>query len=154
MKILFITYQYSIFYINLTLCVPASAGIYLFIHLETGPLSIKERLKKVDWFGVVVLTGSLISLLFGITSGGVIHAWNSGAVIASILVGVFGIVVFLFYEHVIAQEPMIPLRIFASRTAAAGFIASFSLGFDLWAMQYYLIQYVSQPFTLSSKTNH
>ncbi|EPE33260.1 MFS general substrate transporter [Glarea lozoyensis ATCC 20868] len=130
-----------IFYINLPLCVPAIAGIYFFIHLETGPLSVLEKLKRVDWVGVVVLTGSLISLLYGITSGGVIHPWDSGRVIASIVIAAFGLTVFLFYEHKYAKEPMIPLRIFASRTAAAAFVASFSLGFDLWAMQYYLIQY-------------
>jgi hypothetical protein len=70
--------------------------------------------------------------------------WDSGAVISSILIGTLGIVTFVFYEHRWAQQPMIPLHIFASRTAAAGFVQSFSLGFDLWVMQYYLIQYVSQ----------
>jgi hypothetical protein len=138
-----LTHKTRIFYINLPLCVPAIAGIYFFINLETGPLSILEKLKRVDWVGVVVLTGSLIALLYGITSGGVIHSWDSGAVIASIVIASFGLVLFLFYEHKYAKEPMIPLRIFASRTAAAAFVASFSLGFDLWAMQYYLIQYVS-----------
>lgn len=38
---------------------------------------------------------------------------------------------------------MIPLRIFASRTAGVSYVSSFCLEFVLWATQYYLIQYVS-----------
>ena len=132
----------SIFYINLPLCVPALAGIYFFIHLESEALSVKDRLKRVDWTGIFILTGSLISLLYGITSGGVLHSWGSAAVIASTAIGLCGTAVFLIYESRFAREPMIPLRIFSNRTASAAYVSSFVLGFVLWAMQYYLILYV------------
>lgn len=132
-----------IFYINLPLGIPALAGIYFFINLESEPLSVKERLLRVDWTGIVILTGSLISLLYGVTSGGVLHPWKSAQVIVSIVVGAFGVTVFLFYEGKYAKEPMIPLRILVNRTAAAAYVSSFILGFVLWAMQYYLILYVS-----------
>lgn len=101
---------------------------------------------RVDWIGSILLTTSLISLLFGVTSGGVLHSWNSASVITPIIAGVLGTAGFLFYEGKYAVEPMIPLRIFASRTAGAGFLSSFMLGFVLWAMQYYLILYVSKYF--------
>jgi len=132
-----------IFYINLPLCVPSIAGIYFFINLESEPGSTKERLQRVDWVGIVLSTASLISLLFGITSGGVLHPWKSAQVISSIIIGVIGFGVFLFYESRFPKHPMIPLRIFANRTAMAAFGSAFVLGFVLWAMQYYLILYVS-----------
>lgn len=91
----------------------------------------------------MILTGSLIALLYGITSGGVLHAWSSGAVIASIVVGLCGTTVFSVYEEFWAKEPMIPLRIFKNPTAGAAYVSAFVLGFVLWAMQYYLILYVS-----------
>lgn len=100
-------------------------------------------MRRADWIGMVILTGSLIALLYGITSGGVLHAWNSGAVIASVAVGLSGTVVFSVYEELWAKEPVIPLRIFKSRTAGSAYVGAFSLGFVLWAMQYYLILYVS-----------
>ncbi|CAG8949011.1 hypothetical protein HYFRA_00002139 [Hymenoscyphus fraxineus] len=130
-----------IFYINLPLCIPATAGIYFFLHLSAEPLSIREKLKRKDWIGITVLTGSLISLLYGVTSGGVLHPWNSVSVILSIAIGVIGVTFFVFYEQKFAKEPMIPLRIFASRTAGVSYLSSFCLGFVLWATQYYLIQY-------------
>jgi hypothetical protein len=124
--------------------VPALVGIYFFINLESEVLSVKERLKRVDWGGIVILTGSLISLLFGVTSGGVLSPWDSASVISSIVIGVLGTIVFLFYEWKIAAEPMIPLRIFGNRTAGSAYVSCFVLGFVLWAMQYYLILYVSK----------
>lgn len=88
------------------------------------------------------LTASLISLLYGVTSGGVLHPWRSASVISTIVVGTFGCVMFLLYEGFVASEPMIPLRIFSNRTAGSAYFSSFILGFVLWAMQYYLILYV------------
>lgn len=102
-----------------------------------------ERLKRKDWIGITILTGSLISILYGITSGGVLHPWKSASVIASIVIGVLGVLLFVFYEQRFAKEAMLPLRIFASRTAGVSYLSSFCLGFVLWATQYYLIQYVS-----------
>lgn len=103
---------------------------------------MRERLGKVDWIGMVTLTGSLISLLYGVTSGGVLQPWKSASVISTIVLGVLGTAVFVLYEHYFATEPMIPLRIFSNRTAGAAYFSSFVLGFVLWAMQYYLILYV------------
>jgi MFS family permease len=131
-----------IFYINLPLCVPSIAGIYFFINLESELGSTQERLARVDWTGIFLLTSSLISLLYGMTSGGVLHQWDSAQVISSTVIGVIGISLFLFYENRFPNHPMIPLRIFANRTAGAAYFSSFVLGFVLWAMQYYLIQYV------------
>lgn len=141
----------SIFYINLPFCIPSLACIHFFVNLESEPRSIKERLLRVDWLGAFVLTGSLISLLYGVSSGGVLYAWNSTAVITTIVIGLFGIGLFAFYEDKFAKEPMIPLRIFGSRTAGAAYLSSFVLGFVLWAMQYYLILYVSHS---NSSTVH
>lgn len=143
----------SIFWINLPLCVPSLAGIYFFIHLNSEAGSIKERLRKADWTGITILTGSLISLLYGVTSGGVLHPWNSAAVIASIFVGLSGTVTFLLYEDFFAKKPMIPLRIFKNRSAAAAYVSAFVLGFVLWAMQYYLILYVRTSYLTSQAQN-
>ncbi|KAE9366460.1 MFS general substrate transporter, partial [Stipitochalara longipes BDJ] len=130
-----------IFYINLPLCVPSIAGVYFFINLESELQSVRERLRRVDWTGMFMLTTSLISLLYGVTSGGVLQPWNSAAVVSTIVIGALGSTGFLLYEAYLAKEPMVPLRIFSNRTAGAAYISSFILGFVLWAMQYYLILY-------------
>lgn len=135
--------MHRIFYINLPLCVPSIAGIYFFINLESESQSVVERLRRVDWTGMFILTASLISLLYGVTSGGVLQPWESAAVISTVTIGGFGTLGFMLYEANFAKEAMVPLRIFSNRTAAAAYMSSFVLGFVLWAMQYYLILYVS-----------
>jgi len=135
-----------IFYINLPLCVPSIAGIYFFMNLKSELQSVRERLRQVDWTGMLILTASLISLLYGVTSDGVLQPWDSAVVIFTIVIGTCGITCFLLYEAYFAKEPMIPLRIFSSRTAGAAYISSFILGFVLWAMQYYLILYVRSVY--------
>lgn len=123
---------------------PSLAGIYFFINLESELQSVRERLRRVDWTGMFILTASLISLLYGVTSGGVLQPWNSAAVVSTIVIGALGTAGFLLYEEYFAKEPMVPLRIFSNRTSGAAYISSFILGFVLWAMQYYLILYVRQ----------
>lgn len=132
-----------IFYINLPLCVPSIAGIYFFINLSSPSQPMRERLRRVDWVGMAMLSASLISLLYGVTSGGVLQPWRSASVISTTILGGLGVLVFLLYEQYVTSEPMIPLRIFSNRTAGAAYFSSFILGFVLWAMQYYLILYVS-----------
>jgi len=42
-----------------------------------------ERIKQVDWIGIALLCGSIVSLVLAITLGGSQYAWNSGQVIGS-----------------------------------------------------------------------
>lgn len=90
------------------------------------------------------ITGSLISILYGITSGGVLHSWSSAQIISSLIIGHIGIAAFVIYESRVAKEPMIPMRIFQNRTAASAILSAFIIGLVLWAMEYYLILYVSR----------
>lgn len=109
-----------------------------------------EKLKRIDGVGAVTLTGSLVSLLYGITAGGVLHPWVSANILVALLVGVVGVIVFLIYEHYGTQQPMIPLRIFRDRTAASGYLTTWAHALVLWAINYYLILYflISQEKSL------
>lgn len=89
-----------------------------------------------------ILTGSLISVLFGITSGGVLYPWLSARVLTALAIGAAGTTIFFLYEALIAKSPMMPPRIFGNYTALSAFFTSFVLGLTLWAMEYYLILYV------------
>ena len=105
--------------------------------------SFLEALKDLDWIGLVVLVGSSISLLYGITTAGVLHPWVSAQSIIPLVVGVVGLALFVVYQGLWARNPLMPLRIFSRRTAAAGYISTFFHGFIVWAMSYLLILYVS-----------
>ena len=45
--------------------------------------SIWERVKQIDWIGVILLTGVIVSLILALTFGGNEFAWNSSQVIGT-----------------------------------------------------------------------
>ncbi|KAF1997494.1 MFS general substrate transporter [Amniculicola lignicola CBS 123094] len=130
-----------IFWINLPICVPAFLGIYYFLHLELESESVVAKLKKIDWIGIVMLTGPCLGLLYGITSGNIVFSWTSPQILSAVIIGILGIAGFFAYEAKIPKLPMIPVRIFMNRTSNGAYFCSFMMGFVLWAMQYYLILY-------------
>jgi hypothetical protein len=134
--------EFRIFYINLPIAIPALAGIAYFMHFSTPHMDFKERLQRFDWGGILILTGSLIGLLYGVSGGGVLHSWNSVNILCALVFGAVGIAVFALYEIGVAPHPMMPMRIFYNRTAASALLSSMVNGVILWAMIYYLILYV------------
>ncbi|RDW95261.1 hypothetical protein BP5796_01024 [Coleophoma crateriformis] len=107
----------------------------------TTRLSVKENIRRADWLGMFILTASMISLLFGVTSGGVLYPWRSANVLAPLIIGGIGTFLFFVFEGIIAKNPMMPLRLFSNRTSLSAYFTSFVLGLTLWAMEYYLILY-------------
>jgi MFS family permease len=57
-----------IFWINLPFCISATVVLAFFAKLKGAtPGSIGPKLRKFDWFGFVLLGGSLVSLLLGLS---------------------------------------------------------------------------------------
>lgn len=81
------------FYINLFIgaaCAPA----YLFLPPSKDPrpgVPYMTRVKELDYAGMVLLMGCLVSLIMAINFGGLTYAWNSGQII-----GLFVTAVVLF----------------------------------------------------------
>jgi len=72
------------FYINL--CVGAAcAPVYIFLVPSIDPQSgssMKDRLKNIDWLGMILLAGASTTLIMGICFGGVVYPWKSARTIA------------------------------------------------------------------------
>lgn len=71
------------FYINLFIgaaCAPA----WLFLLPSKDPrpgVPFKKRVRELDYAGIILLVGCLVSLIMAINFGGVTYAWNSGQII-------------------------------------------------------------------------
>lgn len=117
-------------------------GIHFFLNLKMDPTSTKEKLKRIDLLGILVFITSLTILLFTLTAGGTLYPWKSASVIGSLVVGIFGMIGFLFIEEYVVREPMIPLRVFKERTAFAGYLGTLVHGIILWGLIYYAILWV------------
>lgn len=84
------------FYINLPLGL-LTAPVLIFLIPPFDALkgvSFWGRIKRVDWVGIVLLSGSIASLVLALQFGGNEFAWNSGQVIACFVV--FGVLLILF----------------------------------------------------------
>jgi hypothetical protein len=125
-------------------------GIQFSLNLHLDTYTVKERLTKLDWIGTFIFAGSMSSLLIGVTSGGTSHPWGSVNIIAPIVVGVCGLVVFVFIEKLLAKVPVVPLEVFQNRTSTIALLVSFAMGFSSSIAIYYMIVYVS-AFRLDQK---
>ena len=68
-------------------------------------------------------------------------AWSSFRTLVPLILGFSGMLVFVMYELYVAKTPLIPLRIFANRTAAVNYIGTLVQGMLLWCLLYYLPLY-------------
>jgi len=130
-----------VFYLMIPVDVIAMVGIQLFLHQELEKRTVRDRLVKLDWIGMVTLIGSLSSLLLGLTSGGGTYPWSSGRVIAPIVIGVVGVIGFGVIERYMAKIPMLPLEVFKDTGAKIACFNSFCLGVGISAIIYYLTIY-------------
>ncbi|KAB8068492.1 MFS general substrate transporter [Aspergillus leporis] len=84
------------FYLNLVIF-GAMSPIYLFIlpSLPRRPgIPFFDKLRSLDWLGIVLTAGLYVSFTLAFTFGGSIWAWNDGRVIA--LLVVFGVITLTF----------------------------------------------------------
>jgi MFS family permease len=132
-----------VFYINLP--VGGLTFILLFILLQVGcdkEMSLRQKLKRIDFVGNAVLMASTTAVLYALTYGGSRYPWSSTSVLLPLLFGLGGLGVFVLFENQQwAQEPVIPLRLFKNRTAAVVFTNTFLSAMLLYWAIFYLSVY-------------
>ena len=115
-----------IFFVNLPI------GIFALIVIARLLPNIKSRRRdiKIDYLGVIFLTLGLMPILIGLTLAET-SQWSDPAVWGTIVAGFVFLLVFIWVESR-APEPIIPLRLFRSRTFSASmgaiFLATFGFG--------------------------
>lgn len=73
--------------------------------------------------------------------GGVSYAWDSWRTLVPLIVGIFGMAGFIFFEEYVAKEPLIRLDVFKNRTTSASYFGTVIHGMVLWCILYYLPLY-------------
>jgi len=112
-----------IFYVN----IPVGVIGFVLIATTLGPLR-PERVRRFDLAGAALLVGwvgALMFPLYEIADSG--WSWTDPRVLGLLGVAVVLIVVFLLWE-LRAENPLVPLRLFAHRVIAAGGGSTFFLG--------------------------
>ena len=129
------------FYINLPLDGLAFIMLVLFLKLETPKTPIVAGLKSIDWVGVLLIIGGVVTFLFGMESGGQTKPWGSAYTICLVVFGIFIIFLFFINEWKFAKYPIMPLRLFKDRSNMATLGVCFCHGFVFIGATYYLPLY-------------
>ncbi|EXJ56647.1 hypothetical protein A1O7_06991 [Cladophialophora yegresii CBS 114405] len=126
------------FYINLPLDGLSLVLLTFFLKLETPKTPFLAGVKAIDWIGVLTIVGGVVMFLFGMTSGGTTHPWDSAFTLCLIIFGLLTIVLFFLNEWKLAKYPVIPLRLFKNTSNLAALGVCFIHGFVFIAGSYYL----------------
>ncbi|MFC9435010.1 MDR family MFS transporter [Nocardia sp. NPDC057030] len=126
-----------VFLVNVPIGLIALAVVYRVLKLPKRPHSTD----RVDWWGVFVLAVGLVPLLI-VAEQGREWGWASGRSIACYVIGVLGVIGFVFVEKALRDAALIPLRIFKNKTFALGVVISFVVGAGMFGGISLLPQYL------------
>ncbi len=111
-----------IFYINVPIAAAALIVVTKVLHV---PFERRER--RIDYPGAVALIVCLVPLLI-VAEEGNSWGWTSPRAFAGYVVGLIGLVAFLFAEHRYGDDALLPLRLFQGRTFSVAVSTSFLIG--------------------------
>ncbi|KAF2122882.1 major facilitator superfamily domain-containing protein [Lophiotrema nucula] len=133
-----------IFWFNLPIAGVAFLLLPWLLRLEK-PMQGKsgmEKLRSVDWVGVVLLTGSTTAILIPVTWGGLQYPWTNYRTLLPLILGFMGFVGWVLYTcYTKHPNPLVQMAIFNNRTAAASYFGILIQGIILWSLVYYLPLY-------------
>ncbi|HEY4826251.1 MAG TPA: DHA2 family efflux MFS transporter permease subunit [Solirubrobacteraceae bacterium] len=120
------------------------------INVPIGLLTIPVVLRRVgesygprsalDIGGLALVTGAALGLVWGLVRGNS-AGWGSVEVIASLAAGVLLTVAFVLWERRVT-EPMLPMRLFASRPFSSGNASIFFLAAALYGAVFFMAQFL------------
>ncbi|KAL7929343.1 major facilitator superfamily domain-containing protein [Trichoderma chlorosporum] len=96
-----------------------------------------QRTKQLDWIGIALFTPTCTLFVLPLSWAGTLYEWSSWKTLFPFLIGAFGLMLFAWYESK-PSSPMIPHRLFHSRTASVSFFGAFLHGMMLFALLQYL----------------
>jgi EmrB/QacA subfamily drug resistance transporter len=102
-----------------------------------------ERSRGFDLGGALSATLGLSVLVLGIVRTDV-TGWGSAPTLALMAAGLVLLAVFVAIEGMVATQPLMPLRIYSSRTLSAANVVVLLLGAAVFAMWFFLSLYLQQ----------
>ncbi|GAA5933720.1 uncharacterized protein JCM15063_001393 [Sporobolomyces koalae] len=128
-----------LFYLNLPVCGLALILVFFFLRVKAPKTTFREKLDQIDWF-TALFVAAATSAIIGLTWGGVTYSWSSPRVLVPLILGLVGIVVYIYLER-FAKHPVVPFSILSTRTAIAGYVTTFLHGIIVLAVLYFLPVY-------------
>ncbi|KDE03201.1 hypothetical protein MVLG_06292 [Microbotryum lychnidis-dioicae p1A1 Lamole] len=130
-------YWPALFYINLPLSFFIAIVVTLCMKLNKPPGTRQENLARIDFLGNFIFIVSITLLIIGLVWGGAPYPWSSAHVLAPLIIGIVGLLVWGVYESRYATHPTVPFSVMKNRTTIIGFFTTFIHGISGLALFYY-----------------
>ncbi|PIL37560.1 MFS general substrate transporter [Ganoderma sinense ZZ0214-1] len=128
------------FYINLPVGGVLACAILIFLRLKPAPKkTLTEALHNFDFVGLFLIVAGIACLLVGLQLGKT--AWSAPATIALLVLGGALSLACALYECFTTSTPILPPRLFRTRTASAVLLGAAIHGLALFAGSYYIPVY-------------
>jgi EmrB/QacA subfamily drug resistance transporter len=125
---------------RLTLLINTPIGIVTALLAPRVLAESESHPGELDLPGAVTGTLGVLGLVYGISRAGT-DGWGDTWTLASLVAGLLLLAVFLVIERRV-EHPLLPVRVFVNRTRAASFVAMFFAPAAMFAMFFYLSQYI------------
>ncbi|SEP60034.1 drug resistance transporter, EmrB/QacA subfamily [Streptomyces sp. yr375] len=124
------------FYVNVPLAI-----LVVFAAARTIPVVKSVVRPVIDYLGIALVAVGASALILATSWGGTEYAWGSGVVIGLFVAGVVALGLFCWIETR-AEQPMLPMRLFANPVFTVCSILSFIVGFAMLGAMTYLPTYL------------
>lgn len=130
-----------VFWMIPIITLPTTAIIWFYLPLKHRSGEYMEKIKKIDYGGIVLNIASTLLLLIPISGGGVTYAWTSAFFIATVIISIFLAALFVLFEWKLAKLPIMPLRLYRAPHCWALYLQSFLTGLAYFGNFFYLPLY-------------
>jgi EmrB/QacA subfamily drug resistance transporter len=107
-----------------------------------------NRARSYDVLGALSVTGGLVLLVYALVNTNQ-YAWSSARTIGELIGAGVLLALFVAIEARFAAHPLVPLRIFRSRTLSGANLVALLLGLGIFAVFYFLTLYMQQVLGFS-----
>ncbi|WP_308467112.1 DHA2 family efflux MFS transporter permease subunit [Rathayibacter soli] len=116
-----------VFLINVPIGLIALAMVLRFLHLP----KISRHSVRIDWWGATAVIVALVPLLL-VAEEGQTWGWSSAIAIGCYVVGLIGVIAFIFIEIRMKDDALIPIHLFHSSTFSMATLIGVLVGFGMF----------------------
>ncbi|KAF2464161.1 putative MFS transporter [Lindgomyces ingoldianus] len=132
------------FWLNLPIGTIVFIVLLCFLKLPSPNTPMLAGLRAIDWTGSALIIGAALMILLGLDFGNVTFPWSSVTVICLIAFGAGTIAIFVINEWKFATNPVVPMRLFSSKSTIAAYM--------IWAYNFYILIGLSYYLPLYSQS--
>ncbi|KAI8597127.1 major facilitator superfamily domain-containing protein [Dissophora ornata] len=132
-----LTWRWS-FWINLPLGAISILFITINLNLPTPKGSFRDKVKRIDFYGSILLMTAVILILLPLSWGGSTYAWSSGIIIGMLCAGFAVVGIFILVEWKLPNEPIVPIHLYKIRNIWSTYGSLFFNGMAFFGLLFYI----------------